>query len=287
MTITTTIVHSANAIALNTKSEDKYGVFFCTRDLSQELYEQIEKGKIASSIFLSTSSSSAIASSLLSSLSFKIILPASIASGAGVAYLSTNFVHDWYKKGFYQKVTESLNSISSVSMSGLHNNYVNVNDTVLMGNTYRHCSVLLAQYNDEQEGRIRLKSFDTKGFFQDEKGSSPLYGNQNTAVDRNDLLDSSTVCTLVKKAKDKREYFNLRAEIFDFFSFETDKGYSLTERNCCTVTYNAVKKIDGNTNVIDNSSFNHGIGMPHDKSWFSFLAASLEDEKNEKTTDDL
>ncbi|CAL7963621.1 exported hypothetical protein [Gammaproteobacteria bacterium] len=274
------------AVAVPDNSGYKYGVFFCTRDLSSELYKQIEKGKIASSIFLGTTSSSAIASSLMTSLTFKVVLPSSVILGAGIAYLSTDFVHDWYKKGIYEKATESLASISSISTSSLQGNYLKVNDTAVDGdNTYRHCSILSAQYVDDKDGYIRLKGFDTKGFFQNEKQLYPSH-EQDTAVDRNDQIDSSTVCTLVKQAENKREYVKLTNIISEFFAFETDKGYSVTEHNCCTVAYNAVKKINGNTDVIDRSNFNHGIGMPSN-SWFSFLADSIEEKQEKKDSEDL
>lgn len=99
--------------ALARSNGEEMGVFFCTRDLSPELYNRIEKGAVSSSVFLATSAS--IYSTV--SLPFRPLkLMAGMGGGAMVAMLSSDCILKLYKSGL--PTSTELAASSTNAMSG-------------------------------------------------------------------------------------------------------------------------------------------------------------------------
>lgn len=262
-----------------TNEDKKYGVFFCTQDLSQELSDTIETAKLAGTISVPIASSLITTSLLSSGISFplKVLsVSSSLGSGAVGAYYAYNS-----SSKFIQRLKNGATQfVAPVSSSAANNKYIKVGNDSIEGNRYRHCSVLTASYKFHNQDQVDLKDYHTNGFYQDDgnNDNSSLGSGNREAVVRDDPIVPSTVCTLVKQLENKKEYRIHKQLINDFFENEAEKGYSLRGRNCCTVAYHAVEKIRGATNVIDNSNFNHGIGMPN--SYFAFFVDAVEENKS-------
>lgn len=133
--------------ALSHSSAERTGVFFCTRDLHPEIYDQIGKKVTSSSIFTVASSSIYYSSPI----PYRIArVGVGVGGGAAIAMFSYEAIYNLYKKGFpsvKESITSSTNSIGS--MSGVKGNFVHVQDKNLNNkdvSTYRHCSILVAQY---------------------------------------------------------------------------------------------------------------------------------------------
>lgn len=252
----------------------QYGVFFCTRDLSPELVERLDQAKVGAAISSAVLSSSIAFST--GSIPLKIISSTSAVSSSALSvYYGTEAYEKW-KEGLYRGLREMVNPVSG--SSNINNNYINVKDDILKGNVYRHCSIVSAGYkatNDKE--KIFLKGYETKGFYQDDDEGKTFSSNRNAVV-QDDILYDSTVCTLVKKIDGKSDYIKAKLDIEKYFEDQADKGYTMFGNNCCTVAYNAVNTIGGKTEVIDKSSFNHGIGMP--KGYFSFFVNTIEENKS-------
>ncbi len=262
------------SLELGFSSENtEYGVFFCTRDLSPELVERIDQSKVAAAI------SGSLVSSLVSfsthSTPLKIISSTSAIGSSAIAIYYASEAYEKWKQGLYRGLRQMINPVSG--SSNIDNNYIKVKDDRIDGSVYRHCSIISAGYKETSDReKLLLKGFETKGFYQDnDEGKS--FSSKREAVVRDDALYDSTVCTLVKKIDNKSDYINTKFEIVKYFEDQADNGYTLFGNNCCTVAYNAVNKIAGNTKVIDKSSFNHGIGMPN--GYFSFFVSTIESNK--------
>ncbi len=282
---------ASQGVALSNSPEEEMGVFFCTRDLSPAMHTQIEKGAISSSVFLAASSYLYHATPL----PYKIIkLVSGVSGGAMVAKFSSDYLHKLYKDGFpnvQSSMASSGESVTSLSSSG--KNFVKVQDKNLNkedASTYRHCSILIANYRMDKTGDyITVGSHYTQGFFQDPSSSDVLYGK---AIESSDPLQVSTVCTKVKYINGKAEYKLLRNSAFEFYTEAVEKqGYNLFSNNCCTVAYAFVKHIGGKEDAIKASNFNHGIGVHLNEGLFSFIVESPGvrfDKNNENVkVDDL
>lgn len=258
----------------------QYGVFFCTRDLSPTLVETIDQAKLGVAISSAALSSSVAFSAV--SVPLKIISSGSAVGSSALAVYYGSKAYEKWMKGLYEGLGQLVNPASGSSNMG--NNYIKVKDDILNGSVYRHCSIVSAGYKktDDQE-KILLKGYETKGFYQDNE-EDKISSSRRHAVVQDDALYDSNVCTLVKDISTKAEYSRIKFEISEYFEDQADKGYTMLGNNCCTVAYNAVNTIGGKTDVIDKSSFNHGIGMP--KGYFSFFVNTAEENKSTESDKD-
>lgn len=261
-------------ILSHTPAMAAHGVFFCTRDLHPNIYDQVGKTVTASAIFAASSSLSYCGLPASSATTVKI--GAATIAGGAVSLLSSDYIYDLYKNGFLniakEAVAASMGSANTLSSVTPTENFVKVQIRDLNNNDvsmYRHCSLLVGNYRTTSETEnVELGRHYTYGFFQDQNDPSGT-----GALDTNDPLHFSTICTKVKDVE-SADYRRMNVEIGDYYHDAVREGYSTSSHNCCTVAYAAVKQIGGDTAAIDSSNFNHKIGI--EKGCLSFMVQSTE-----------
>lgn len=128
-------------------------------------------------------------------------------------------------------------------------NIENSKNTIL-----RHCFMTRASKTIAKDDHDYLMVETTVGFF-----AHP--NNANKAVRLQEHLTEQVIsCTQVRAINDGEDEDIVWQAITDFYGLEVRKGYDAYSHNCCTVAYESISTVAGDTSAIDPRSFNFGVG---------------------------
>ena len=129
-------------------------------------------------------------------------------------------------------------------------NIENSDNTIL-----RHCFMMLGSKIASKDSHDYLIVQATMGFFN---GPNSI----NEAVTMQESLYKKVIsCTPIRVINSGEDEVAIWGKIVKFYSDEAKKGYDNFSHNCCTVAYDSIPAVSGDSTAIDARSFNFGVGI--------------------------